>query len=99
MAALSELPAQKDLSVMARSSKALDDRIRAKWAKDLPKGFQSSFTMSVDDGATTTVRSLAATISSVRGCSAAIDSINARARARAWPMYAMSGILACGSPG
>jgi len=30
---------KKDLSVMARSSKALDDRIRAKWAKDLPKGF------------------------------------------------------------
>ena len=30
---------KKSFPVIARSSKALDDRIRAKWAKDLPKGF------------------------------------------------------------
>jgi UbiD family decarboxylase len=30
---------KKTFPVIARSSKALDDRIRAKWAKDLPKGF------------------------------------------------------------
>ena len=30
---------KKTFPTIARSSKALDDRIRAKWAKDLPKGF------------------------------------------------------------
>ena len=30
---------KKTFPVIARSSKALDDRIREKWAKDLPKGF------------------------------------------------------------
>src|SRR6266849_2412333 len=30
---------KKTFPVIARSSKALDDRLRAKWAKDLPKGF------------------------------------------------------------
>ena len=30
---------KKTFPVIARSSKALDDRIRQKWAKDLPKGF------------------------------------------------------------
>jgi hypothetical protein len=30
---------KKTFPAVARSSKALDDRIRAKWAKDLPKGF------------------------------------------------------------
>jgi len=30
---------KKSFPTIARSSKALDDRIRAKWAKDLPKGF------------------------------------------------------------
>ena len=30
---------KKTFPVIARSSKALDERIRAKWAKDLPKGF------------------------------------------------------------
>jgi hypothetical protein len=30
---------KKTSQVIARSSKALDDRIRAKRAKDLPKGF------------------------------------------------------------
>src|SRR6516225_3540506 len=36
---LHPVPAQEDLSGHRRSSKALDERIRAKWAKDLPKGF------------------------------------------------------------
>jgi hypothetical protein len=31
--------AQKTFAVIVRSSKALDERIREKWAKDLPKGF------------------------------------------------------------
>jgi hypothetical protein len=30
---------KKPFPVIARSSKALDERIRAKWAKDLPKDF------------------------------------------------------------
>jgi 4-hydroxy-3-polyprenylbenzoate decarboxylase len=30
---------KKTFPVIARSSKALDDRLRTKWAKDLPKGF------------------------------------------------------------
>ena len=30
---------KKTFPKVARSSKALDDRMRAKWAKDLPKGF------------------------------------------------------------
>ena len=30
---------KKTFPKIARSSKALDDRLRAKWAKDLPKGF------------------------------------------------------------
>ena len=30
---------KKTFPKIARSSKALDDRMRAKWAKDLPKGF------------------------------------------------------------
>ena len=30
---------KKTFPKIARSSKALDDRVRAKWAKDLPKGF------------------------------------------------------------
>jgi hypothetical protein len=30
---------KKTFPVIARSSKALDERIRAKWAKDLPKDF------------------------------------------------------------
>jgi hypothetical protein len=30
---------KKTFPVIARSSKALDDRIREKWAKDLPEGF------------------------------------------------------------
>jgi hypothetical protein len=30
---------KKSFPKIARSSKALDDRLRAKWAKDLPKGF------------------------------------------------------------
>jgi hypothetical protein len=30
---------KKTFPRIARSSKALDDRMRAKWGKDLPKGF------------------------------------------------------------
>ncbi len=32
---------KKTFPAIARSSKALDDRLRAKWARDLPKGFSS----------------------------------------------------------
>ena len=30
---------QKTFPIVARSGKALDDRMRAKWAHELPKGF------------------------------------------------------------
>jgi hypothetical protein len=30
---------KKTFPKVARASKALDDRLRTKWAKDLPKGF------------------------------------------------------------
>src|SRR5262249_18237951 len=32
-------PPHKNVPVIARPSKALDDRLQKKWAKDLPKGF------------------------------------------------------------
>jgi hypothetical protein len=34
-----DLRRKKTFPKVARSSKALDDRMRAKWGKDLPKGF------------------------------------------------------------
>jgi hypothetical protein len=30
---------KKTFPIIARSSKALDERVKAKWAKDLPKDF------------------------------------------------------------